>query len=138
MSAVIILRHFETEGVHLSLVNSDQLELKGDRIAINRILPLARRYKSILITHLGTASAVPSHVRDFLSNNRYKLTDWSPKACKLLLAQICKACPDFKVYGWCGCQYPATWSECDCLAVQSIYIQSIQACNAVSGQKVSK
>lgn len=90
------------------------------------VVVLARRHKNEIIDILGAAPAVPKQVHEALMFGGFELTEWTPEACRLLLDRLSCDWPDFRVNGWHGCDYPQSWPADMCLAVQSVYVQSIQ------------
>lgn len=76
----------------------------------------------------GAVSAVPVHVREMLGLGGYEqeLAEWTPPACRLFLEYLQKEWPGFSVRGWHGCRYPEEWPPDMCVAVQTVYVVSIQ------------
>lgn len=126
MSAALILHDLDVAGVSVRLSAGGRLTLVGHADAVARVTDLVRKHRADIVNMLGAASAVPDHVREFCILAGYNLAEWTPAACRGLLDLLENEWPDLRVNGWHGCDYPKVWSVDMCLAVQSVYVRSIQ------------
>lgn len=126
MSAARILHELDVAGVSVRLSDGGRLRLVGNAEAVARVTDLVREYRADIIHILGAASAVPDHVREFCILAGYNLTEWTPAACRGFLDLLEDEWPDLRVNGWHGCDYPESWPGDVRIAVQSVYVMSIQ------------
>lgn len=131
MSAAFVLR---SKGAIPYLDKSGQLSLSLAEVPQDQragVVALARQNKSAIVRELTEAadgSSIPAHVRQALHEGAYEndLTEWTPAACKTFLEHLEDEWPGFRVKGWFGCDYPSNWPDMFKLAIQSVYVQSIQ------------
>lgn len=73
-------------------------------------------------------SGIPQHVQQFLIDAQYgdDLPDWEPESCQRFLKQLENEFVMFQVHGWHGCRMPPEWPEDMKLAIQGIYVRSLQ------------
>lgn len=126
MSAARILHDLDAAGVSVRLTDTGKIRLVGRADIVARVTDLVRVHRADIIHILGAATAVPHHVREFCILSGHNLSEWTPTACRELLGQLIGEWPDFRVNGWHGCDYPESWPSDVRIAVQSIYIMSIQ------------
>lgn len=83
---------------------------------------------SAFVENLTAFRAIPEHVQQFLIDAQYgdDLPGWEPESCQRFLKQLEEEFTEFEVHGWHGCRMPEKWPEGMKLAVQSIYIRSLQ------------
>lgn len=112
---------------HIDTVGNLALDLSRVPKSLRaEVVALARQHKADIIHILGAAPAVPAHVREFCLLAGYELHDWTPAACRGLLDQLMVEWPAFTVKGWHGCDYPESWPSDVLIAVQTVYVMSIQ------------
>jgi len=126
MSAARILHELDAAGVSVRLSDGGRIKLVGHAEAVARVTDLVRVHRADIIHILGAASAVPDHVREFCILAGYTLSDWAPQSCRVLLGQLTGEWPELRVNGWHGCDYPESWPGDVRIAVQSVYVMSIQ------------
>lgn len=118
-----ILSDLSRSGVTIRLTG-DRLTLSGPHDAVARVTPLVREHRAALIASL--TRAIPVHVHEALTRYGYPLTAWTPLACRDCLDHLRAEHPDFHVRGWSGVTVPPAWPGELRIAVQSIYVMSIQ------------
>lgn len=127
MSAARILHELEAAGVSVHLERG-KLKLVGTSKAVARVKDAVLEHRAEIIRELSKQIAIPDHVKSFLLEGGHEdeLTDWLPSSCRAFLEQLEKEWPEFQVRGYLGCWYPDSWPGSVRIAVQSIYIQSLQ------------